>query len=646
MSRSPARWPPPRTEYATPQTDNATATALNDLATANPVLAGYVAAWDAARHITTYGETNPSTGDAELLLASGVLTTATLQDGNFLGNYHVVVTVLGGSAGPPVSFNGSVTPYPSAEAFPAPDVQTPTVFPLYRPELGIGINEVTVGTFSVNTTANTNDTLAIGQFVNFTVTIQNTGTGAVGTYNVSLETLPAAPGLNATLIGNFTGKFPLSVGASQSLTFPWVVNESVTGIPNPPVQQKFLAIVLWNHGVAPTGGLAEAIGNWTIVPSYITLGFLPPAGALVPGGIYDGTATLLFSGNQSAWLNVTATSSAGIYTLTSAQLRSGTGIVVELVLPSSMANGQYSLQVTAYHQGREAFENFTNGFTVGPPPSGPAPWYEQKILGLIPLWLLIVIIVAAVAAVVIVLLVFQRQAKGKLVECGECGNLIPEDATVCPKCGAEFETDLVRCSRCGSTIPANSQVCPECAAQLLGKGEQETSDPERQAYADFVERFRAGARKELGDNYNEGAFWDWWKRQATYLPFSQWKFQQTQGSRAGMTAPPADSSGDNMAVAAEQLAPAAPATPPKKGGGPGLSSAPAASPPPAKVASTTTRPPTPPPAAPAAATAPAAAAVPATSAAAPSAPMKACSNCGKEIPPEYLVCPFCGAVTQ
>ena len=173
---------------------------------------------------------------------------------------------------------------------------------------------------------------------------------------------------------------------------------------------------------------------------------------------------------------------------------------------------------------------------------------------------------------------FQRQAKGKLVECGECGNLIPEDATVCPKCGAEFETDLVRCSRCGSTIPANSQVCPECAAQLLGKGEQETSDPERQGYADFVERFRAGARKELGDNYNEGAFWDWWKRQATYLPFSQWKFQQTQGSRAGMTAPPADSSGDNMAVAAEQLAPAAPATPPKKGGGPGLGSAPGGKP--------------------------------------------------------------------
>ncbi|MFI5419257.1 MAG: hypothetical protein ACHQ2Y_10270, partial [Candidatus Lutacidiplasmatales archaeon] len=42
---------------------------------------------------------------------------------------------------------------------------------------------------------------------------------------------------------------------------------------------------------------------------------------------------------------------------------------------------------------------------------------------------------------------------------------------------------------------------------------------------------------------------------------------------------------------------------------------------------------------------------PATSAGAPTpepaaAAMKACSNCSKEIPPDYLVCPFCGAVTQ
>jgi hypothetical protein len=30
----------------------------------------------------------------------------------------------------------------------------------------------------------------------------------------------------------------------------------------------------------------------------------------------------------------------------------------------------------------------------------------------------------------------------------------------------------------------------------------------------------------------------------------------------------------------------------------------------------------------------------------PPSNMRACSNCGKEIPVDYLVCPFCGAVTR
>src|SRR4029077_8658189 len=113
------------------------------------------------------------------------------------------------------------------------------------------------------------------------------------------------------------------------------------------------------------------------------------------------------------------------------------------------------------------------------------------------LWLWLVIAGAIVVGVLLFLMLARRGARGKVVECGECGELIPENAPVCPKCGAEFESDLVRCSRCGSTIPSNSAVCPECSAQLLGP---EVSDPERQGYQDFVEKFRVEAKKELGDN--------------------------------------------------------------------------------------------------------------------------------------------------
>jgi RNA polymerase subunit RPABC4/transcription elongation factor Spt4 len=277
------------------------------------------------------------------------------------------------------------------------------------------------------------------------------------------------------------------------------------------------------------------------------------------------------------------------------------------------AGTTYDLTATATYKTATPANYFLGAFSV-PAATSATGFLFQKFLGL-PLWLWIAIAVAAVVAILVVLLVFRRQAAGKLVECGECGELIPEDATVCPKCGAEFESDLVRCSRCSSTIPANSQFCPECGAQLLGAPGEGDNDPERQAYADFTEKFRAEGKKELGDNYTESAFWDWWKRQPTYVPFSQWKVQQNKGTpRSGMSEPPVGS------------AEAAPTTPVK-------SSAPP-----------TSGPGSPAPGAGAGFTSPPLAAAP--PAASSSGALKPCPNCGKEIPPEYLVCPFCGAVTQ
>lgn len=174
---------------------------------------------------------------------------------------------------------------------------------------------------------------------------------------------------------------------------------------------------------------------------------------------------------------------------------------------------------------------------------------------------------------------------------------------------------MIRCSRCASTIPADSKFCPECAATLLGPTGEAESDPEKQAYADFTEKYRAEGKRELGDNYSEGAFWDWWKRQPTYTPFSQWSLQQGQGTaRAGMTAPPVGTETTPEATEGK--------TPPK--GGPGWAEGPpegAVSPTPPAAAPTPTTPPT-------------------------GAGLKACPSCGKEIPSEYLVCPFCNAVTS
>jgi RNA polymerase subunit RPABC4/transcription elongation factor Spt4 len=353
----------------------------------------------------------------------------------------------------------------------------------------------------------------------------------------------------------------------------------------------------------------------TAAPVVQFVTFNVPTSPLDLNNQYFSSGTISLNGPGSAVIEVIATPVGGG---TSVILGTDTDAVngsfdFAWTSPLQLSAGtSYNLQATAtYKTATPAVFNFPIVYSVPATTSATGFLYE-KFLGL-PLWLWLVIAAAAVVAILVVLLVFRRQAAGKLVECGECGELIPEDATVCPKCGAEFESDLVRCSRCSSTIPADSQFCPECSAQLLGKPGEDASDPERQAYMDFTEKFRAEGKKELGDNYTESSFWDWWKRQPTYVPFSQWKVQQTKGTpRPGMSQPPV---GSEVAPVEMPLpkgsAPAAAA--PAPGAGAGFTAPPAA------------------------ATAPAS-----TSAGA----LKPCPNCGKEIPPEYLVCPFCGAVTQ
>jgi RNA polymerase subunit RPABC4/transcription elongation factor Spt4 len=347
---------------------------------------------------------------------------------------------------------------------------------------------------------------------------------------------------------------------------------------------------------------------------------VPDNGQLNLNDIYSTTGTVTINGPGAASIIVQATPVGSVV---------GGSSTVNVAQDNSVPNGTFDIQwnslqgvlsagvtyqVTASATYKTASDLQVPVGTYSVPSSPSAVGFlYQKILGL-PLWVWIAIAVAIVIGVVAALLITRRQAAGKLVECGECGELIPEDATVCPKCGAQFESELVRCSRCSSTIPANSQFCPECGAQLLGKPGEGASDPERQAYADFTEKYRAEAKKELGENYTESAFWDWWKRQPTYVPFSQWKVQQNKGTpRAGMSAPP---------VGSESVPTEAP---PKGGAG-------------AEPTSTVPE---------------AAAAVPVAGAgmapppaAAGTAGLKPCPNCGKEIPPEYLVCPFCGAVTQ
>ncbi|MCI4330654.1 MAG: hypothetical protein L3K19_02260 [Thermoplasmata archaeon] len=642
--------------YDSNQLNNATATTLNNLATADPSLNAYLSSWLAARHLASYGVTDAQ-GVGSLLLASGVLTQATLPDGTFLGGYHVAVTLAGGGPNSTKWISAATTPYPAQMTPASADQAATTAYPAYRPELSLGAL-----TFSVGGAPVAPASVRIGDSLEISGVVKNIGSGPVASYDANLSYIVGAKFPRSPVAPNQT--FPaLTAGSSRFVNFTWTVSESIVG-QRGTVQAQVVLEVLWNGGGGPIGGVSEAIINVTVEPSLVHLTLTAPTGNYQSGTDIPVNGTVEFSGKGFAIINVSAITSSGRSYLIG-QFTSVPGPYNGFIaLDAGMPSGTYSINVTAYYNTVTGYSVYPAAFTVGSTSSSPSTGLlDQKFLG-VPLlyWIIIAIGVAAVLAVLF-LYVIPRQARGKLVECGECGSLIPETATQCPKCGAEFETDLVRCSRCGSTIPSNSTVCPECAAQLLGKPDEGAKDPERQGYADFVERFRAESKKELGDNYSEGAFWDWWKRQGSYTSFSQWKLQQSAGSRVGMGAPVVSESAPQPEADTQGSSPAV-GTPPKRGGGSGGSSGTAAP------AAASTRPPakptppsgSPPPAqtgapsratgrssAPPAATTPSTAPAAAASGGAPmvvEGGMKPCQTCGKEIPPDYLVCPFCGAVTR
>jgi RNA polymerase subunit RPABC4/transcription elongation factor Spt4 len=601
--------------YNGAQTNNATATERNNLSLADPDLARYVASWDATNNISSYGMTNYTTGNATLLLASDALSQAGLPDGQYLGDYHIGVYPGGPSDGPNEWEYASLTAYPyllysNGTNAPPPDAAAPVVFPEYN-----AVVSVTGPTISVGPTLNANHTVAIGETLYINATVRNSGNGIVTSFNTFLRYDQAS---QLPLQIGQVQLFPsLSPGQSRSISYNWTVDPAYVGI-HPSVAAAFLLVVSWTPGSRSV----NATDNVTVLPSYISLTLHGlPVGTVQPGSDYAVSGRIGFTGNGSAYLNITVLSDTGGFIAGNFLEKFG-NVTFNFLVPSDSTPGNYTVSVSVAFADRTVWHNYTDQFAIDapPPPAPSGPWYQQSFVGLA-LWLWIIIVVIIAAALAGFLLFARQAAKGKLVECGECGALIPEDAPTCPKCHAEFETESVRCSRCGATITATSKFCPECAVTLLGRGLEERDDPERQGYADFVERFRVEARKELAENYAEGSFWDWWRRQSSYTSFTQWRLQQSQGSRVGMTAPRETPS---VPPPEEPKKPRSPPKPPAGG-----------APPPAAA-----RPP------PEASNAPAA--PPPSAAAAPVSPdaMKVCGSCQKEIPAVYLVCPFCGAVTQ
>jgi RNA polymerase subunit RPABC4/transcription elongation factor Spt4 len=615
------------------QANNATSTYLNNLPLSNPALWGYVEYRDQQNGFPGYGISG-RTGVSTLLLASTTLTGATQPDGNFLGTYHIGLLL-------PIAqnssrwFNWSVSPYPVGVAFGSPGYLGPDYGPnQHFPQYFAGAAFQAAPLVTANGTAAPKLGVRIGQVIGFDTVINSTGPAPITSLQALL--LWGNSSSHQILAALSTTDIDLSgIGQTYSFTLSWAVNDSITEL-NGSQSRAFTVVVSWNPGnVTGISGTATLTENVTNLPSQIVISSfsLPPASIQLSGSYYS-TGVVHFNGTEAAVIYLYATPTSGgapiLIGSTTAADPPGTFTIIWDPLnqggESQLSAGtSYTLLAVASYN--SAMFNYTlPGVYSVPGSTSPTSFLYETFLGL-PLWVWLAIAAGAAVAIVAVLFVLRRQAAGKVVECGECGNLIPEEATVCPKCGAEFESDLVRCSRCASTIPANSVVCPECAAQLLGVPGSAPEEAERQGYQDFTEKYRAEGKKELGENYNEGSFWDWWKRQPTYVSYSQWKLQQGQGApRMGMNEPP----GGPPDV---PFSPAPVPTPPRPAAAPKASPPP---PPPPLTSSPRATPPSPMAAAPAAAAA----------GSPPAGGLKACPTCHKEIPGDYLVCPFCGSVTQ
>ena len=156
---------------------------------------------------------------------------------------------------------------------------------------------------------------------------------------------------------------------------------------------------------------------------------------------------------------------------------------------------------------------------------GPAITMDQKqIDSEFPLWMILAIIIAVAAAIGASSFYLYKYGLGKFVECGECGSLIPAGESVCPKCGVEFEGETAKCSVCGAWIPIISEVCPDCGAEFktATKEEKVYREQMRDQYEEFLEPYKAEARKELGKDMSEEDFLDWWKKHPDYVTFDAW----------------------------------------------------------------------------------------------------------------------------
>jgi len=364
----------------------------------------------------------------------------------------------------------------------------------------------------------TSPALETRSYVTFTLDVINKGVWDVTDVNI---TLYAEKDGNKTLINSSVVQ-SIGAGRTRSVSMNWTLNDGDEG------NYTITAWVNENDLSLPKEGKDNRSNNMISMNLTVSkMQVLITVAAFLNGGV----------------INVDADAQFVIF-----------GTVVRMSNQAPLSGYKVIVSILGTSIRLEALTSETGSFTVFPrAPNTPGSSYDVRIevegfpenalLGkisinkqaeVIPLWMLIVIIVVvAVIAVFVAFYVLGKSAREKMVECGECGALISETRTTCPKCGAVFEPNVVKCSSCLAWIPATATECPKCGVIFVGKKKKGETYEEimRKHYDDWVEEFRKKYRAKVGARFSEPAFQQWFKQQSEYRTFEEWMAEEEAKKR-------------------------------------------------------------------------------------------------------------------
>jgi hypothetical protein len=345
-------------------------------------------------------------------------------------------------------------------------------------------------------------------------TIVNDGINGVEQVSVSLDINGTGAALGENAIGGNVKYVDLNgtgiAGSSTTVEWDYKVTVRYAGPYkiNITLDKEYLTLDDKNR----SNNNAWRVVNVTYITPVITVFAGAPPNNVTAGTTITITGEVKYPVTLSPMVGVTVT----------VQIQNGTGALIGLQQTAvTSSGGIFSVQVTIPADTPAGLYKVV--VTVGQTSA------EVKQINILSAgtgdWLFIIIIIAIVAAALVFTWMIYRKGIGKLVECGECGSLIPESAKKCPKCGVEFEEDMVKCSECGSWIAANSLECPNCHVRFGTPLEGDKSYEEKmmdQYELTVVSKYREIAKGELGKEYSEESFQSWWAANPGYIAFEDW----------------------------------------------------------------------------------------------------------------------------